>query len=75
MYTVKSTGDPMKFSVLCLLNRPLTEGVQNRAVVSGEVEIQSLEQLSAAVSQWLGLIMREEPSSTEVLSLSHTKID
>ena len=68
----------MKFNVLCVLNRPVTLGqgqqVQNRAVVGRDFDVQSPEQLAGEVAVWLGLIMRDEPCSTQLLSLSHTQI-
>ena len=68
----------MKFHVLCVLNRPLTtspgQQLENRAVTGKILEIQSPEQLVGAVAEWLQFIMRDEPCSTQLLSLSHTQI-
>ena len=82
MYHVPSylaLGKLMKFKVLCLLNRPLKldqgQRVQNRAIVVRDFDVNSPEQFSVEVAVWLGGIMRNEPCSTEVLSLSHTRID
>ncbi len=65
----------MKFHVLAVLSRePNQQQFQNRAVIGKVLEVQDPKQLSDTVANWLGMVLREEPCSTKLLSLSHAQV-